>query len=221
MFQRRAAMTFTPPRIVVAIGVLGGLIFAAMIVTGIGVISGDLDWSQATGPQSSARDARATELFDRVPVAAQGWIMVGVGIALMLATLRDFPINAGWRSSLEYEEKADGIELSSYRRLALLPPKRFHVPRRAHVVLFVQRELASNYGTIKHRRVTVVVDGKATANVPVTARVGEDPFLRVSFAPLRDIVERQGGTVVAEDPALEDGLFSPARRRPPKPRTSR
>lgn len=206
-------MTFRPPRIVLVVDVLGGLLMAGVILTGVAVLTGDLDLSQTTTSERASARGWAEDLLDRAPAAVQGGIFVVVGLVVLLVTWREFLVNAGWRSWLEYEEKADGIELSSYGHRRLLPPKRFLVPRRSYVVLVVQRELPSNYGTIRNRSVVVFVDGRAAASVYIPARRDEEPFQRVSFAPLRDIVERQGGAVLAQDPAFAVTLFSPARSR--------
>jgi hypothetical protein len=209
MFERRPAITVRFPKLVFLFDFLGVLTFLGIAIAGGLILSGNLELGTTDLPPQTPEEILASAL-DRSPAVVPGIVALCFGLVLLVLEWHLLRLHLGKRAALEYEETAEGIDLFRFgaRRGGRLKRS---IPRRSHVVLEVTRETTSELGLLKNRTVRILVDGREIDRQPVASVRGTDALQRLSYAPLRDIVERQGGTVVAADPSLEEALFSPAR----------
>jgi len=181
------------------VGVFVGVIGVVFVVSSDGSTIGD--------PTADIGRSGVARLLDRAPDSVVGLVVIGIGILFLAAGVRAIPYKLGRRPVLEFVETPEGLDL--------VKPGMFwgsrtacSIPRGAHLELSVRLGFAYDNGLARSRVVNLEHDGTTLFRFSVSRHMGEGLFRYVSFAPLRDAVVSQAGTLVASDPSLADELFS-------------
>ncbi len=148
-------------------------------------------------------------LIGKLPVRVQGAVLLAGDASVAVPLWREYTVASGRKGALEYVETDERLEL--FERVQ---GRAIHAPLAvlragADVRLTVRPGARSNLGIMRNWSAVLTAYGHRAAAVRITGK-SEAIFRRTSLVPLREAIERQGGSITARG-TLAQELLSPPR----------